>query len=1246
MAPRKRTTPKEERPKTSRRRQQAGVKESAAPPADAPAASDSGADHKSPFKDIEERFHESLERPIEEARRIGKADIVIGIPFYNEVDTIAHVIQIAIMGLEEYYPTQRCVIVAAGSPVGGKALAVINSLPRHHRIERIAFTFGDSRISGKGWSVRAIAEIARMLNADHAILEADLRSREKDGEMQGLAPDWIYLLLEPIRLGKADVVISRFNRHYLEFGPNLLTYPLLTAIYNRPIHRVVGGQWAIAHWILPNYLRVPLHLWGTDISGYGVDGWTGIAGIAGGARIVEADLGIKIHQPSIAKREMVLRQVAKVLLDQIVTDTSWLNEMEKTPSTPLLTPLPVFGARREHRADPVDLFPDQLIAKFKEGFNTFHALYQKVLPEDAYRLLEQLSETDVDNFLFPTSLWIDVVYNFLLAYAFGKEYSRGDLLNALIYLHGAFLASFSMGMERLKDRLSSLLSDETERLLTLEAQKRFEDLGTDFLLKRAAFLKSWEMTSESLKPPVPQITYREFIPGVPLVVPTEITTPDGRVVTANGIYDTVFARQKTQFERFVYNYLKVPRQASSLEITLAIKDFLASVEERLFPDADLCTMEGTTKLVKAVFRLLPHEDAFSLTPEIASRLLAMYPPLTLLTKKGFSSVAEMLKVYSPCDVLALASWTEEREWTQGLWKLISEDLRPEHFAPCPITPIVVSHDDFPALVEMKDSSALNKLTSRIVVASLHKGMGGEFPKLRYVSTLAKNIVEAEKFGRIWRRFAEDGGGFARKVVNSMEGHWGREPLSAHAIFEDGVQRTVVERVKKMTERMIAEARNEAIRTLAEHIRALVEAYHLALMLPDGKFVTCSAWSWASYSFKGGRASPSPLSLHVERDWASREFLLEYYKAIGGSEEAMEEKIIELMGQGRESDDLAAILLGTEKGREKVVPLKPVIIEQPRAGSLTRYSGNPVLQPIKNHAWESKYVLNAGAIRLDGKVYLVYRAFGDDEVSRLGLAISRDGFRFTQRLDKPIFEPANSNETKGCEDPRLVLMGGRIFMTYTAYDGTVAQIALASITKEDFVNFQWDRWERHGLVFPGYTDKDAAMFPAQFNGKFAMLHRVDPHIWITFSDHLSCPWPRQEHKILAGATAGMMWDGLKIGAGAQPIRTRYGWLLITHGVDYARVYRLGVMLLDLHDPTKLIYRSPNFILEPETASEVGKEGECWVRNVVFTCGALPLYDTREELGAEDELIVYYGASDTVISVAIGKVGDLIPAQFRV
>ena len=157
--------------------------------------------------------------------------------------------------------------------------------------------------------------------------------------------------------------------------------------------------------------------------------------------------------------------------------------------------------------------------------------------------------------------------------------------------------------------------------------------------------------------------------------------------------------------------------------------------------------------------------------------------------------------------------------------------------------------------------------------------------------------------------------------------------------------------------------------------------------------------------------------------------------------------------------------------------------------------------------------------------------------------------------------------------------------------------------------------------------------------------LGPHIWISFTHHLRPPWPRGEHKILTGPRPGITWDSLKIGAGAQPIKTKYGWLLITHGVDHAYVYRLGVMLLDLNDPTILHYRSPNCILEPMEKYESGEVDKSWVPNVVFTCGAVSPGNSKKILDAEDELLVYYGAADTVIGVAEARIADLIPEDFR-
>jgi predicted GH43/DUF377 family glycosyl hydrolase len=1199
------------------------------------------------IKEGEELFREALREPLGQAEKIGEAGIVVGIPFYDEADTIGTVLKTVREGLEEFYPEQKCAIVAVGSPAGGKALKVVNDLPQSSEISQIAFLLNDERINGKGWALRAIMEVARILGADLAILEADLRSRERNGETEGLVPDWINLLLEPIKQGKADLVISRFNRHYFESPISThVLYPLLTAIYGCPIHDLVGGQWGISHRLLRTYLKTP---WSTEIGGYGIDSWLATIAITNEARVCEANLGIKVHRPTAGKAELVLRKLARVLFERIVTDKEWWRETGKIDELPSLKPLATFGVRKAHQPDEMQIVPQQMIARYKRGFNEFHSLYQRILPQEVYRQLEELAGTEIRRFVFPARLWAQIVYHLLLDLAFRREFAKDDLLNSFVPLYEGCVGSFALGIKALKNRMKRSLPQEAERLASLEAQGQIEALSNEFLRQKSDFLATWEMREEAFKPPVPKVTYREFIPGVPLVVPSELTTPKGKVVaTANGIYDSIFDRYKREFEQFVYEKLKVPRDASSLEIAEGIRHFMhqleVEIDQTLLP-GKLSTVEGTQEVTEAIFHHFPHQDSFALVPEMASRFLQQYPPYNLLTKLGYSNLDALLSQYEPNDALALAGWSEEQEYVEQIWGLTKKSVRPEHFGTRPVKLLVVRHKEFPSLVEMREIGALSKITGRVVISNLHKGMGGEFPKLRYFTHIAKAIIEIERFGKIWRSFAEERKDFGEKVINSLEGHWGREPLSAHNIFENGHQRVLVERLREMARRLHQEAGEDKARLVAL-LNNMIDSYHLAFVLPDGTFIPCSAWTWASYSFNGGKGLPPPLSQHVERDWSSREFLTEYFKAGGGKEEAIEEKIIDLMEEGREWEDLAPMLLGEVKEAEGVMPEKIVTPEQqPPVGALSRFAANPIVEPIKKHPWESKSVFNPGVINLKGRIYLIYRALGEDNISRLGLAVSEDGFKFTERLENPIFEPERKSEARGCEDPRLTLIDGRLYMVYTAYDGLVAQIALASIGVDDFLNYRWGAWHRHGLVFPGFTDKNGTLFPERFNGRFAMLHRVDPHIWITFSSHLRCPWPRKEHKIVAGSETGMTWDGRKIGAGAQPIKTKYGWLLITHGSDYAHVYRLGVMLLDLSDPRILLYRSPNSILEPTEKCEIGEPGTHCVPNVVFTCGAVPREGNKEILDAEDEVLVYYGAADSAVAVATSKVADLIPEELR-
>lgn len=1197
-----------------------------------------------PFEETEKCFAKAIQRPLRQAAKIKEADIVVGVPFYNESKTVGSVLKTVSKGLEKFYPDKRCVIVAAGSPVGGRALQVINNLPKSRKISRIAFLLDYERINGKGWAIRAIMEIARTLGADLAIVEADLRSRTRDGAAEGLAPDWVSLLLEPIIRGEASLVISRFNRHYLEAPISAhLVYPLLTAIYNCPIHDLVGGQWGISHRLLRTYLQNSNHLWSTEISEYGIDSWLATKAITNGARICEANLGIKIPGAS-EKAELVLTQVAKVLFEQAVADKEWRAKEKAISALLVLQPLAIWGAKKAHLPDEVETNPHQLVIKYKQGFNRFHSLYQRILPEEIYGQLKAIAGAKPKDFEFSPKLWAQIVYHFLLDLAFRREFAESDLMNSFIPIYEGYIASFTLKIQSLEAKLKPVLRETARHLAHLEAERQIEELVNEFLRQKPDFLTEWEAREEATKPAVPEVTYFEFIPGVPLVVPLKLDTPDGGVVTADAIYDSVFHRYKDEFEQFVYERLKVPRDASSQEIAERIQNFMrqveAQIDKALLP-GELSTVEGTREVVEAIFRHLSQQDTFALLPDMAAWLLYRCPPYNLLTKLGHRSLDALFNEYEPNDVLALASWSEGQEYIEQVWEMVKENVRPEHFRPCAPKPLALNYEDFPSLLGMIEST-LYKITGRVIVSNLHKGTGGEFPKLRYLTTIAKNIIEAERFGRIWQTFAEEKRDFGENIVNSLQGHWGRDPLSAHNIFENGHQRVLVERLREITRRLHRKGGDDKLVSLFNNV---IDSYHLALTLPDGTFIPCSAWTWASYSFKGGRGLPTPLSLHVERDWFSREFLTEYFRVAGGDEETIDKKIEELIEEGREWADLAPILLGEVTAAEEVVPEQITTLEQPQAGTLTRFRGNPILSPVKEHPWESKYVLNPAAINLGGRIYLVYRAVGEDNISRLGLATSKDGFNFNERLDKPIFEPRGNNEKEGCEDPRLTLLGERIYMLYTAYDGLVAQLACASIEVNDFLNFRWEAWRRHGYIFPGFTDKNGALFPERFDGKFAMLHRVEPHIWITFSPHLRCPWPRREHKILAGASTGMVWDGNKIGTGAPPIKTKYGWLLIFHGVNHAHVYRLGVMLLDLADPKVILYRSPNPILEPKELCEIGELGKCWVQNVVFTCGVVPRGTNKEILNANDEVLVYYGASDSVISVATARIADIIPEQLR-
>jgi len=285
--------------------------------------------------------------------------------------------------------------------------------------------------------------------------------------------------------------------------------------------------------------------------------------------------------------------------------------------------------------------------------------------------------------------------------------------------------------------------------------------------------------------------------------------------------------------------------------------------------------------------------------------------------------------------------------------------------------------------------------------------------------------------------------------------------------------------------------------------------------------------------------------------------------------------------------------------------------------LQRHPASPILKPNPFNEWEALNVFNCAVVHHNDLFHMFYRAQGADYVSRIGYAVSTDGVHFN-RLQQPIFYPKTEWETRGVEDPRVTHLAHeeRFIMAYTAYSPTGITPMFAESTN-------LITWQRIGPLVTGQKNKDHVLFPRKIGGRYASFHRPPPAIWIAYSDDLR-DWG--DFQPVMEPRPGL-WDGNTVGAAGVPIETEHGWLIIYHAYDDERTYRFGAALLDLDDPSRVISRPKDFIMEPEEVWEF-KGDVPWA---IFST-ANPVVDGT--------VYVYYGGADRVIGLATCRLDDLL------
>ena len=414
-------------------------------------------------------MEQSIRKELEEAK---EADILIGIPSYNNSRTIGHVVRAVMAGLAKYFPRAKAVLVNSdgGSTDGTQEevkkvqiedfKTILTSHPVYP-IQKIVTPYHG--IPGKGSAFRTIFEAAKSVNAKAcAVVDSDLRS---------ITPEWIELLIRPIYEEGFDYVVPLYARHRFDGTiTNSIVYPLTRALYGKRVHQPIGGDFGFSGELAKHYLTK--EVWETDIARFGIDIWMTTLAIAEGYKVCQSYLGAKIHDAKDPGSDLgpMFTQVVSSVYGLMGNYQHLWKEVKESQ------PVPTFGFHYEVGLEPISVNVERMIRNFKLGVKDLMEIWRKALLPETARWLESIGRLSDEAFSFSQDLWVRIIYDFAVTYHKGSIH-RDHLLKSMIPLYLGRVAFF------VKENIDSSASEVEEKIESL--CKVFEEMKP-YLIERWA----------------------------------------------------------------------------------------------------------------------------------------------------------------------------------------------------------------------------------------------------------------------------------------------------------------------------------------------------------------------------------------------------------------------------------------------------------------------------------------------------------------------------------------------------------------------------------------------------------------------------------------------------------------------------------------------------------------------------------------------------------------------------------------
>jgi len=399
-----------------------------------------------------------MKQIVENPSNVRSADIIVGIPSYNEADCISVPTDTASRGLEEYFPRAKSVIINVDNNSADGTRDAFMDTPT--KVPKIYISTPEG-VKGKGNNLRNLFKAAVELNAQAvAVVDADLKS---------ITPQWIQYLVEPL-MGRFDYVSPIYLRHkYDGTITNHIAYPMIRTLGGLRVRQPIGGDFGFSGRAARAFLAEKL--WTDKTGNFGIDIWMTTIAVARRFNVCQAFLGTpKIHRPKDPAGDLapMFKQVVATLFDLMIDfEYLWKYVGASRPSS-----IYGFGQGMDLAAPAVDVSTDKLFASFRDGWETHGELWRQVIPLADFRGIEEMAAIESEGgFTFSSELWARIIFNFAVAYRNADEADRDTLMEALIPFYHSRVLSFVNKTRDFDPRLAEEYLDRTSRVF--EAEKYY-----------------------------------------------------------------------------------------------------------------------------------------------------------------------------------------------------------------------------------------------------------------------------------------------------------------------------------------------------------------------------------------------------------------------------------------------------------------------------------------------------------------------------------------------------------------------------------------------------------------------------------------------------------------------------------------------------------------------------------------------------------------------------------------------------